>query len=81
MDGRAQVSQMSQETREALAQRIRSRLSHADNPATDHDVSIVGGGVAALTLALEIRRSTSDHADSGDRAERPPGARNYPHGR
>src|SRR6185312_6660056 len=46
---------MSQETREALAQRIRSRLSHADNPATDHDVSIVGGGVAALTLALEIR--------------------------
>ena len=48
---------MSQETREALAQRIRSRLSHADNPATDHDVSIVGGGVAALTLALEIRRA------------------------
>ena len=54
---RVQVSQMSQETREALAQRIRSRLSHADNPATDHDVSIVGGGVAALTLALEIRRA------------------------
>ena len=48
---------MSQETREALARRIRSRLSRADIPARDHDVSIVGGGVAALTLALEIRRA------------------------
>ena len=38
-------------------ERIRSRLSPADDPATDHDVSIVGGGVAALTLALEIRRA------------------------
>ena len=57
MDVRSHVSQMSQESREALAQRIRSRLLHADNPAADHDVSIVGGGVAALTLALEIRRA------------------------
>lgn len=48
---------MSREAREALAQRIRSRLSPTDKPATDHDVSIVGGGVAALTLALEIRRA------------------------
>lgn len=48
---------MSQERREALAHRIRSRLSHADKPRTDHDVSIVGGGVSALTLALEIRRT------------------------
>ena len=48
---------MSQETREALAQRIRSRLSPGDQPAADHDVSIVGGGAAALTLALEIRRA------------------------
>ena len=54
---RAQVSQMSQETREALERRIRSRLSHADDSATDHDVGIVGGGVAALTLAMEIRRA------------------------
>lgn len=57
MDERVQVSQMSREARGALAQRIRSRLSHAENPAADHDVSIVGGGVAALTLALEIRRA------------------------
>ena len=57
MDVRAQVSEMSQETREALARRIRSRLLRADDPATDHDVSIAGGGVAALTLALEIRRA------------------------
>ena len=57
MDERVQVSQMSREAREALAQRIRSRLSPAEDEARDHDVGIVGGGVAALTLALEIRRA------------------------
>ena len=57
MDARSHVSHMSQESREALAQRIRSRLLHAGNLPADHDVSIVGGGVAALTLALEIRRA------------------------
>ena len=57
MDVRSHVSQMSQEGREALAHRIRSRLLHAENPAADHDVSIVGGGVSALTLALEIRQA------------------------
>ena len=55
VDERAQVSQMSREARAALAERIRSRLSNADEPTTDHDVCIVGGGVAALTLALELR--------------------------
>src|SRR6201999_787543 len=54
---RAQVSQMSQETREVLARRIRARLSQAGEPIADHDVSIVGGGVAALTLAYEIRQA------------------------
>ncbi|MFZ0835346.1 MAG: tryptophan 7-halogenase [Mycobacterium sp.] len=48
---------MDQRTRDALALRIRSRLSHAESPAVEHDVGIVGGGVAALTLALEIRRA------------------------
>ena len=48
---------MSEEQRAALAARIKSRLAHADHPAADHDVSIVGGGVAALTLALELRRA------------------------
>jgi len=57
VDVRSHVSQMSQEGREALAHRIRSRLLHAENPAADHDVSIVGGGVSALTLALEIRQA------------------------
>jgi flavin-dependent dehydrogenase len=57
VDERVPVSQMSREARETLAQRIRSRLSQADDLAADHDVSIVGGGVAALTLALEIRRA------------------------
>lgn len=56
MDVRTQLSQLSPQTRAALAQRIKTRLSEADTDqfATDHDVSIVGGGVAALTLALEI---------------------------
>ena len=54
---RVQVSKLSQEARDVLAQRIRSRLSHAGDAAPDHDVSIVGGGAAALTLALEIRQA------------------------
>ena len=57
MDARAQVSQMSQETREALARRIKSRLAHAGGPEAEHDVCIIGGGVSALTLALEVRRA------------------------
>ena len=56
MDVRAQVSNLSEQQRRALAVRIKSRLAHADEPAADHDVTIVGGGVAALTLALELRR-------------------------
>ena len=55
MDVRARLSQMDAVTREALAQRIKTRLSDTDALAADHDVVIVGGGVAALTLALEIR--------------------------
>ncbi|WP_234813778.1 NAD(P)/FAD-dependent oxidoreductase [Mycolicibacterium iranicum] len=46
---------MSPEARAALAQRIKARLVPPGAPAADHDVSIVGGGTAALTLALEIR--------------------------
>ncbi len=56
MDERVQLSQLSQDAREVLAQRIRSRLSHIDQRETAHDLGIIGGGVAALTLALEIRR-------------------------
>lgn len=57
MDVRAHVSQMSPQAREALAQRLKSRLSQGGQPAADHDIGIIGGGVAALTLALEIRRA------------------------
>lgn len=57
MDAQAKLSQLSAETREALARRIKTRLSNAGTIATDHDVSIVGGGIAALTLALEIHRA------------------------
>lgn len=55
MDVRAQMSQMSPEARAALAERIKSRLIQPVAPTADHDVTIVGGGTAALTLALEIR--------------------------
>lgn len=56
MDVRAQLSQMDTESRQALAERIKRRLSESTPPevTTDHDVSIVGGGVAAMTLALEL---------------------------
>jgi flavin-dependent dehydrogenase len=61
---RTQVSQMSREARDALADRIRARLAHADEPSpergADHDVAIVGGGVAALTLALQLRGARPD---------------------
>jgi len=60
MNVRAQISQLDAATREALARRIRSQLSETDSPATDHDVAIVGGGVAAMTLALEIRSARPD---------------------
>ncbi len=55
MTGRANISHLDAATREALAHKIRCQLG-ADRPATaDQDVVIAGGGVAALTLALEIR--------------------------
>lgn len=57
MDVRTHVSQMSPQAREALALRIKSRLSQGGHQAADHDIGIIGGGVAALTLALEIRRA------------------------
>lgn len=57
MDVRVQLSQMNSETRAALARRIRTQLSEAGAGATDHDVTIIGGGIAALTLALEVRRA------------------------
>lgn len=57
VDVRAQISQMSPDARKALAQRIKARLSPDDGPTADHDVTIIGGGVAALTSALDIRRA------------------------
>jgi 2-polyprenyl-6-methoxyphenol hydroxylase-like FAD-dependent oxidoreductase len=56
MDVQAQLSQLSPEARAALLQRIKTRLVDGDGARSDHDVAIVGGGVAALTLALELRR-------------------------
>lgn len=55
MDVQAHLSQLTSESREALADKIKARLARANDVATDHDVSIIGGGIAALTLALELR--------------------------
>jgi len=55
VDVQTQLSQLDSRAREALARRIKNRLPASDRPVTDHDVVIIGGGVAALTLALEIR--------------------------
>ena len=57
MDVHAQLSQLSPEARAALAQKIKMRLVEGDTAQSDHDVAIIGGGVAALTLALELRRT------------------------
>ena len=57
MDVHAQLSQLSPEARAALAQKIKMRLVEGDTAQSDHDVAIIGGGVAALTLALELRRA------------------------
>lgn len=57
MELHARLSQLSPEARAALSQKIKKRLVDDDSAPPDHDVAIVGGGVAALTLALEIRRA------------------------
>ena len=57
MDVHTQLSQLSPQARAALAQRIKSRLVDSEGVRPDHDVAIVGGGAAALTLALELRRA------------------------
>lgn len=57
MDARALLTQMTPEARLALAQRIKGHLTGSTTSPADHEVAIVGGGAAALTLALEIRAS------------------------
>jgi len=60
VDVHAQLSQLSPQARAALAQKIKMRLVEGDTAHSDHDVAIIGGGVAALTLALELRRTRPD---------------------
>ncbi len=57
MDLHTQLSQLSPEARAALARKIKTRLVEDDSAHADHDVAIIGGGVAAQTLALELRRA------------------------
>ncbi|WIM88892.1 tryptophan 7-halogenase [Candidatus Mycobacterium wuenschmannii] len=60
MDVQTQLSQLSPEERAALVQKIKSRLHDGESIQSDNDVAIVGGGIAALTLALELRRARPD---------------------
>lgn len=58
MDTQAQLSRLSPQARAALAQRIRDQPPDAADrtvPAADFDVAIIGGGIAGLTLAMEMR--------------------------
>ncbi|KUH70816.1 halogenase [Mycolicibacterium novocastrense] len=52
---RSKLSQLDPEARATLARKIRNQLSSNGSAPTDHDVAIIGGGAAALTLALELR--------------------------
>lgn len=51
---------MSPLSREVLARRIKAKLAQGETPPADHDLAIIGGGVAALTLALEVRSTRPD---------------------
>ena len=57
MDVQAKLSQLNPAARAALAHKIKTHLSRTDCTQSDHDVVIAGGGVAAMTLALEMRRA------------------------
>jgi 2-polyprenyl-6-methoxyphenol hydroxylase-like FAD-dependent oxidoreductase len=60
VDLHTQLSQLSPEARAALVRKIKTRLVDDDSAQADHDLAIIGGGVAALTLALELRRTRPD---------------------
>lgn len=54
---RPELAHLDAQARAALVHKIKSQLPTADTAAVDHDVLIVGGGIAALGLALQLRRS------------------------
>ncbi len=57
---RPELAHLDARTRAALARKIRDQLPAADGPSADHDVVIIGGGVAAMGLALQLRDRRPD---------------------
>ncbi|MDO3398502.1 tryptophan 7-halogenase [Mycolicibacterium neoaurum] len=57
---RPELAHLDARTRAALARKIRNQPPAADGPSADHDVVIIGGGVAAMGLALQLRDRRPD---------------------
>lgn len=57
---RPELAHLDARTRAALARKIRNQLPVADTPSAEQDVVIIGGGVAAMGLALQLRDKRPD---------------------
>ncbi|MEH3129197.1 MAG: tryptophan 7-halogenase [Mycolicibacterium neoaurum] len=59
---RPELAHLDARTRAALARKIKNQLPAANGPSAehDHDVVIIGGGVAAMGLALQLRDKRPD---------------------
>jgi len=52
------LSELSGDEKAALAETLRARLATTDNAPGSYDAIVLGGGVAGLSLALQLRRAS-----------------------